>query len=128
MDMMSEHFEPADWETGEELSYCRAGVQQAVLRKLRRGRFRVSAELDLHGMTVPRAREALVAFLRDARREGLSCVRVIHGKGNGSRHKGPVIKLKVNQWLRQREEIVAFCSALPVDGGTGALYVLLRRN
>ena len=126
-DMLSDYFEPAELDTGEELYYRAEGVQQAVLRKLRRGQFRVGAALDLHGMTVVMAREALAGFLRAARRESLSCVRIVHGKGNGSRHRGPVLKQKLNHWLRQRDEVLAFCSARPVDGGTGAVYVLLRR-
>jgi DNA-nicking Smr family endonuclease len=127
-DMVSDCFEPADLETGEELYYRGEGVQQAVLRKLRRGQFQVGAVLDLHGMTVVSAREALVEFLHEVRRGNLSCVRIIHGKGNGSRHRGPVLKQKINHWLRQRDEVLAFCSARPVDGGTGAIYVLLRRR
>ncbi len=127
-DMVSDYFEPADLETGEELYYRGEGVQQAVLRKLRRGQFQVGAVLDLHGMTVVRAREALVDFLHEVRRDSLSCVRIIHGKGNGSRHRGPVLKQKINHWLRQRDEVLAFCSARSMDGGTGAIYVLLRRR
>ncbi len=127
-DMISDYFEPAELDTGEELYYRAEGVQQAVLRKLRRGQFRVGAALDLHGMTVAVARVALVEFLHAARRESLSGVRIVHGKGNGSRHRGPVPKQKVNHWLRQRDEVLAFCSARPVDGGTGAVYVLLRRR
>ena len=127
-DMISDYFEPAELDTGEELYYRAEGVQQAVLRKLRRGQFRVGPALDLHGMTVATAKAALVEFLRAARRESLSCVRVVHGKGNGSRHRGPVLKQKLNHWLRQRDEVLAFCSARPVDGGTGAVYVLLRRR
>lgn len=127
-DMVSDYFEPAELETGEELLYRGEGVQQAVLRKLRRGQFQVGAVLDLHGMTVVRAREALVDFFQAVRRDSLSCVRIIHGKGNGSRHRGPVLKQKINHWLRQRDEVLAFCSARPVDGGTGAIYVLLRRG
>jgi DNA-nicking Smr family endonuclease len=126
-DMVSDYFEPADLETGEELYYRGDGVQQSVLRKLRRGQFQVGAVLDLHGMTVVRAREALIDFLHEVRRESFSCVRIIHGKGNGSRHRGPVLKQKINHWLRQRSEVLAFCSARPMDGGTGAVYVLLRR-
>jgi DNA-nicking Smr family endonuclease len=128
VDSLSNGFEPADLDTGEELYYRQEGVQQAVLRKLRRGQFQVGAVLDLHGMTVTTAREALGEFLRRARRDSLGCVRIVHGKGNGSRHRGPVLKQKVNHWLRQREEVLAFCSARPVDGGTGAIYVLLRRR
>ncbi|HCK80380.1 MAG TPA: Smr/MutS family protein [Candidatus Competibacter sp.] len=127
-DMVSDYFEPADLETGEELYYRREGVQQAVLRKLRRGQFQVGAVLDLHGMTAAAARDALAVFLQRARRDNLHCVRIIHGKGNGSRHRGPVLKQKINHWLRQRDEILAFCSARAVDGGTGAIYVLLRRK
>lgn len=127
-DTMSDYFEPAELETGEELVYRRDGVQQAVLRKLRRGQFQVGAALDLHGMTVAAAREALAAFLHRVRRDHLSCVRIIHGKGNGSRHRGPVLKQKINGWLRQRDEVLAFCSTRPMDGGTGAVYVLLRRT
>lgn len=125
-DMISDYFEPADLETGEDLYYRREGVQQAVLRKLRRGQFQVGAVLDLHGMTVAAAKEALVVFLQRARRDSLHCLRIIHGKGNGSRHRGPILKQKINHWLRQRDEVLAFCSARAMDGGTGAVYVLLR--
>lgn len=127
-DMISDYFEPAEMETGEELCYCSEGLQQGVLRKLRRGQFRVSGFLDLHGMTVAVARQALTEFLQRARRDNMTCVRIVHGKGNRSRHRGPVLKQKVNHWLRQRLEVLAFCSARPVDGGTGAIYVLLRRR
>jgi DNA-nicking Smr family endonuclease len=79
-------------------------------------------------MNVPAARQALIAFIKASQRDNMSCVRMIHGKGNRSRHKGPVLKHKVNHWLRQRQEVLAFCSARPMDGGTGAIYVLLRRR
>jgi len=127
-DMVSDYFEPCEPETGEELTYCREGLQHSVLRKLRRGQFRVGAALDLHGMNVAAAHQALIGFLKTAQRDNTTCVRIIHGKGNRSRHKGPVLKHKVNHWLRQRDEVLAFCSARPVDGGTGAVYVLLRRR
>ncbi|MGF1529593.1 MAG: Smr/MutS family protein, partial [Candidatus Competibacterales bacterium] len=127
LDMMSVLFEPGDFNTGEELIYKRPGLQNAVLRKLRRGAFKVSAVIDLHGMSVPTARSVLVKFLATARREHMTCVRVIHGKGNRSRHKGPVLKQKVNHWLRQRDAVLAFCSARPIDGGTGAVNILLKR-
>lgn len=128
MDMVSDYFEPADMETGEEIYYCREGLQHSVLRKLRRGQFRVNAVLDLHGMTVATAREALNTFLRASQRDNMTCVRIIHGKGNRSRHRGPILKYKVNHWLRQRDDVLAFCSARPIDGGTGAIYLLLRRR
>lgn len=127
-DMMSEHFEPADTETGEELLFMRTGLQQRVLRKLRRGLFVIGAELDLHGMTVPVARQAVVAFLLESKRQRIQCVRIIHGKGRGSRHRAPVLKQKVGRWLPQRDEVLAYCSARDYDGGTGAVYVLLKRG
>lgn len=125
-DMLSDAWDPADMETGEELSFARPGLQHTVLRKLRRGQYSVGAELDLHGHTVPEARFMLAQFLLESRQRGIRCVRVIHGKGLGSRRQQPVLKVKVNHWLPQREEVLAFCSARPVDGGTGAVYVLLK--
>lgn len=115
-------------ETGEEQAFCRAGVSPSIFRKLRRGRLAVEDEYDLHGMTVAQAKEYLHDCLADARRRQRRCVRVIHGKGKGSGQRGPVLKIKVNAWLRNWTDVVAFCSARPVDGGTGALYVLLKKN
>ncbi len=127
-DMLSEQFDPADMETGEELLYIRPGLQHRTLKKLRRGMFVVHAELDLHGMTVPIARDAIAGFLNECRRRRIQCVRIIHGKGLGSRHRGPVLKQKTGHWLQQRDEVLAYCSARTYDGGTGAVYVLLRRK
>lgn len=126
-DMLSDPEYPELLETGEELLFARTGLQHSVLRKLRRGQYAIGAELDLHGLTAAEAREHLAAFLIAARQRDLRCVRIIHGKGNGSVQRRPVLKGKVNHWLQQRDEVLAFCSARPVDGGTGAVYVLLRR-
>jgi len=120
--------DPATIETGEELLYSGQGVQHGVMRKLRRGQYAVEAEIDLHGMRVLEARAALAGFLRDCRRSRMRCVRVIHGKGYGSHGKPPVLKGMVNGWLRRRAEVLAFVSALPVHGGTGAIYVLLKKG
>jgi DNA-nicking Smr family endonuclease len=119
---------PPDIETGDELAHRREGVQLAVMRRLRRGQYRCQAELDLHGMVVGVARHCLAVFLRDAIDRGYTCVRIVHGKGLRSGSRGPVLKQKIAGWLRQRSEVLAFCSARAVDGGTGALYVLLRRG
>lgn len=130
-DMLSEPAEidldPADLETGEELLFSRPGIQNNLMRKLRRGQYSLEAELDLHRMTSEQAREALLNFLKGCRQSGKRCVRIIHGKGHGSKNKLPVLKNKLNHWLRQLDEVLAFCSARPVDGGTGAVYVLLKR-
>lgn len=127
-DMLSDQFDPAELETGEELIYVRPGIQHRTMKKLRRGAYVVQAELDLHGMTVPIARQAVADFLYECRQRGLQCVRIIHGKGRGSRHRGPILKQKLGGWLRQRNEILAYCSARNFDGGTGAVYVLLSRR
>ncbi len=126
LDMFSDTFDPAELETGEELLFSRNGLQHNVLRKLRRGQYSVAAELDLHGLRVEEARQELSHFLYHCRLEGKRCLRIIHGKGNGSYQQQPILKGKVNYWLRQREEVLAFCSARPVDGGTGAIYVLVK--
>lgn len=110
---------------GDELVYHRAGLQMSVLRKLRRGQYRVQAEIDLHGLTVAQAKEALRDFLADALHRQLRCVRIIHGKGLRSGHRGPVLKGAVSAVLRRVGAVVAYVSARQVDGGTGAVYVLL---
>lgn len=117
--------DPSEPLLGDGLFYSKPGVQERVLRKLRRGHYSVGAELDLHGMRSPDARLALAEFLRAVRGSRLRCVRIIHGKGYRSGPRGPVLKQKLNGWLRQRQEVMAFCSARPADGGTGAVYVLL---
>ncbi|MCW8919140.1 MAG: Smr/MutS family protein [Gammaproteobacteria bacterium] len=127
-DMLSDALAPAQLEGGEELLFSRNGLQHSVLRKLRRGHYRIGAELDLHGLRVEEARQALSHFLHRSLEEKRQCVRIIHGKGHSSQQNLPVLKVKVNHWLRQRDEVLAFCSARPADGGTGAVYVLLRRK
>lgn len=120
--------DPAEIETGEELLYYRAGVQRRVIRQLRRGHYPPAAQLDLHGLTRREAYRELVLFLASAADRGLRCVRIIHGKGRGSRQPQPVLKVSVDQWLRRRDYVLAFASAPESDGGTGAVYVLLRNR
>ncbi|WP_407275567.1 Smr/MutS family protein [Halothiobacillus sp. DCM-1] len=115
-------------EQGEFLSYLRPDTAPNILRKLKRGQFSVVASLDLHGMTVDAARSAIHRFFQAERQEIRCCVRLVHGKGNRSERQIPVLKQMVNHWLPQRDDVVAFCSAPPHDGGTGALYVLLKRR
>lgn len=113
-------------ETDDALSYRRRGIAPEVVRKLRRGVWAIQAQLDLHGLRRDAAREQLGAFLHEADRHGLRCVRVIHGKGNGSPGRAPVLKSKVKGWLVQKSEVIAFTQARASDGGHGALIVLLR--
>jgi DNA-nicking Smr family endonuclease len=116
----------AEVKTGDELSFCRPGLQQRVFQDLRRGRLEIEMELDLHGLTARHAHSTLEEFIRECHRRDIRCVRIIHGKGYGSEDRQPVLKQKVNHWLRQRQDILAFCSATSRDGGTGAVYALLR--
>jgi len=116
-----------DAQPGDELLYRRAGVPETVLRRLRRGSFRVEAELDLHGMTAAQGAAQLAQFLQHARSRGLQCVRIIHGKGLRSGQRGPVLKHTVNTLLRRADPVLAFASARPAGGGTGATLVLLQR-
>jgi DNA-nicking Smr family endonuclease len=113
-------------DTDENLSYRRPGVGPDVPRRLRRGDWVIQKQLDLHGLRVDEAREALAAFLADCVKRELRCVRIVHGKGLGSVNREPVLKGKVLKWLTQRDEVLAFCQAGPNDGGSGALIALLR--
>lgn len=113
-------------ETGDELLFRRAHISGRTLRRLQRGEFRVEDEIDLHGLVSVEAREELRAFLNEALRRRMRCVRVIHGKGLRSGPRGPVLKHAVNTWLRKTGAVLAFASARQVDGGTGAVYVLLE--
>jgi DNA-nicking Smr family endonuclease len=116
----------AGFEAGDELNFLRDGLGTDTLRKLRRGHWKLQSEIDLHGLTVAEARPALVEFLNYCLREGLRCVRIVHGKGLGSKNQMPVLKRKVSSWLMQRDEILAFCQARRTEGGGGAAVVLLK--
>jgi DNA-nicking Smr family endonuclease len=126
-DSLSDHYIPAhELESGEELLYLRDGHSPDILRKLRRGHWVIQEQLDLHGMRSEEARLYVVEFLAHCRKRGARCVRIIHGKGLGSRNREPVLKNKLRSWLMQRDEVLAYCQAREVDGGSGALVVLLK--
>ena len=113
-------------DTDDLLSFRRPGVGTDVTQKLRRGKWTIQQQIDLHGLRSDDAREALGAFIRDMHKQGIRCVRVIHGKGLGSPGKAPVLKDKVHRWLVQKEEVVAFVQTQPHQGGAGAVLVLLQ--
>lgn len=115
-------------DTDEQLSFRRPGIGPDVPARLRRGQWAVQAEIDLHGLRTDAAREALGQFLHQARRAGLRCVRVVHGKGLGSPGGVPVLKGKVHAWLVQKQSVLAFVQAKPLEGGAGALLVLLAAS
>jgi DNA-nicking Smr family endonuclease len=112
--------------TGDELSFRRPHITEAVLLKLRRGQYAVDAEVDLHGLNANEAKGVLRDFIAEAVQRSHHCVRIVHGKGKRSGHRGPVLKHLVNHWLQRMDAVLAFGSARAVDGGSGAVYVLLR--
>jgi len=113
-------------DTDDALSYRRQGIGIDVTRRLRKGEWSIQRQIDLHGLRSEAARDALSGFIRDAHKQGIRCVRVVHGKGLSSPGKTPVLKGKVRNWLVQKNEVLAFVQARPIDGGAGALVVLLR--
>ena len=112
------------------LDFKRPGVQNGVFRKLKQGRYETDARLDLHRMTTAIARRELFWFLEESIRLGLRTVLVIHGKGQTSAEKerSSILKGCTDQWLRELDMVQAFHSAQPQHGGTGAVYVLLRKS
>lgn len=130
--VLQESLDPLSFESelalDDESTYSRPGVQKRVMDKLRRGQYRIEAELDLHRMTSEQAYASLAQFIGECQAQHKRCIRVIHGKGLGSANNKPVLKHKVNHWLRQWDNILALCPTRRCDGGSGAVYVLLRRN
>jgi DNA-nicking Smr family endonuclease len=108
------------------LSFRRPGVRIRTLQHLRRGLYPIEDEIDLHGSSQAEARDRLADFLARGRDAGRRCVRIVHGKGYRSGARGPILKIAVNTWLKRHTDVMAFTSARPIDGGTGAVYVLLR--
>ncbi len=113
-------------DTDDQLSFRRPGIGVEVTQRLRAGHWSIQRQLDLHGLRTDEAREALGQFIRHAHRTGLRCVRVVHGKGLGSPGRTPVLKSRVQRWLVQKHEVLAFVQARPAEGGAGALVVLLQ--
>ena len=126
-DSLSDDFYPAhELESGEELLYLRAGQSPDVLSKLRRGFWVVQSQIDLHGLISDEAREYVAEFLGSCKKRNIRCVRIVHGKGLGSRNREPVLKHKLRNWLMQKDEVIAYAQAKPEDGGSGAVIVLLK--
>ncbi|GLQ46220.1 hypothetical protein GCM10007862_12710 [Dyella lipolytica] len=119
-------FDPALMEVGEELSYLRDGYPPKLLRQLKRGQYSVQDDIDLHQMNAAAAQATIAAFLAEASERGLHCVRIVHGKGLRSKAAGPVLKTLTDRLLRRRDDVIAFASARPMQGGTGAVVVLLK--
>ena len=126
-DSLSDNYYPAhELESGEELLYLRTGQSPDVLSKLRRGFWVVQAQIDLHGLISDEAREYVAEFLSSCKKKNIRCIRIVHGKGLGSRNREPVLKHKLRNWLMQKDEVIAYAQAKPEDGGSGAVIVLLK--
>ncbi len=110
----------------DSLGFTAPGLQHNVLKKLRKGQFGLDAEIDLHGLNSNEAKRQLLHFLHDCVQDGCRCVHIIHGKGYRSEGNHPVLKNNLNLWLRQHQDVQAFCSAPQKDGGAGAVFVLLQ--
>jgi DNA-nicking Smr family endonuclease len=129
VDSLSDHYIPAhELESGEELLYLRDGHAPDILSKLRRGHWVVQAAIDLHGLVSDEARLYVAEFLADCKKRGIRCVRIVHGKGLGSRNREPVLKHKLRSWLMQKDEVIAYAQARREDGGSGAVIVLLKAS
>jgi len=128
-DSLSDGYIPAyELESGEELLYLRDGHSPDILSKLRRGHWVVQASIDLHGLIADEARLYVAEFLSECKKRGVRCVRIVHGKGLGSRNKEPVLKHKLRNWLMQKDEVIAYAQAKANDGGSGAVLVLLKSS
>jgi len=127
VDGLSDHTCDSVVEAGDLLFFSRPGLQHRQLLKLRKGRLNVGAELDLHGLNSSMARQQLLYFIAECQNKNIRCARIIHGKGLSSRHSIPILKNRINTWLKQLDAVLAFCSTPLHDGGTGAVYVLLKK-
>lgn len=126
-DTLSDHYIPLEErETGEEMLYLRSGHSPDILKRLRRGQWVIQEYIDLHGMYRHEARAHVSSFISDCKKRGIRCVRIIHGKGLGSRNKEPILKDKLRGWLMQKDEVIAYAEAKKQDGGSGAVIVLLK--
>jgi DNA-nicking Smr family endonuclease len=127
MPLLADRVPPEDsLSAADALAFRRPGVRARVMRSLRRGLYPIEDELDLHGWSQAAARDRLAEFIAANRDAGHRCVRIVHGKGYRSGARGPILKMAVNAWLKRHGDVMAFTSARSIDGGTGALYVLLR--
>ena len=127
-ELMTHEIDPEVMVTGEELLFRRPGLQNRVIRRLQQGRYRVQDELDLHHMNAEAARKSIDYFIEQSLKSGIGCVLIIHGKGLRSKNTGPVLKDLTASMLRRMKPVMAFCSARSIDGGTGAVYVLLHQR
>ena len=126
VDSLSDEYMSSETDSDENLSYLRNGHSPDIVKKLKKGYWTVQGSIDLHGLVSEEAKEYVVNFIQECKRKKIRCIRIIHGKGYGSKNKEPVLKKKVRNWLRQKDEVIAFAEAPKHDGGSGVVIVLLK--
>ena len=127
LDTLSDSYIFEDAESEEGLLFLRSGHSPEILKKLKKGYWVVQASIDLHGMISQEAKSYIVDFIQDWKKRHIRCIRIIHGKGIGSKNKEPVLRNKVKNWLAQKDEVIAYAQAPKHDGGSGAVIVLLKQ-
>ena len=123
---LSDQWQSPEVDGEEFIFFARPGLQFKAQKQLRQGKIIIEDHLDLHGLTVHEARDTLLEFIDFAQKRHIRCIRLVHGKGYRAQTRKPVLKNKVNSWLRQHPQVQAFSSAQPKDGGTGAVYIILK--
>ena len=113
-------------QSDEKLNYASNGIQPKLQKKLRAGKFPIEARLDLHGLTIDQARQEVSNFIHDSQCMDKKCIIIIHGKG--SINKPPLLKTMLNHWLKQIPDVLAFTSAQEQHGGSGAVYLLIKKS
>ena len=126
VDSLSDEYMSSETDSDENLSYLRNGHSPDIVRKLKKGYWTIQSSIDLHGLVSEEAKEYVVNFIQECKKKKIRCIRIIHGKGYGSKNKEPVLKKKVRNWLRQKDEVIAFAEAPKHDGGSGVVIVLLK--
>ncbi|MEO0369549.1 MAG: Smr/MutS family protein [Pseudomonadota bacterium] len=125
-ELLAESDEAASFESGDELKFLRSGYSPRLLKKLRRGDYTIQDELDLHGLIAGEAKRATHEFVNQCAKDKISAIRVIHGKGRNSAGRTPVLKNMLLGWLAKNQHVLAVVSTPGNDGGTGAVYVLIK--
>ncbi|MFU9137376.1 DNA endonuclease SmrA [Erwinia tasmaniensis] len=110
------------------LEYKAEGIQQGVLDKLRQGKYRPEASLNLIRQPIETCRQALYQFMRQAEKDNIRNLLIIHGKGRDTTSHANIVRSYLSRWLQQFENVQSFCHAQVQHGGSGACYVALRKS
>lgn len=126
IESLSDEYIASEVEFDEDSSYLRNGHSPDIIKKLKRGYWIIQGSIDLHGMVSKEAKDYIVDYIQECKKKKIRCIRIIHGKGYGSKNKEPILKKKVRNWLMQKDEVIAYSEAPRHDGGSGAVIVLLK--